>query len=431
MRFNRLLLLLTLCVILTGCAGLGASESAEIETMEEHPVIGTTAVPAAKALTILVFLSDDTPRYAEAFTEQTQVEIEFAEPSNAAFERMLTDFAAGKSTYDIVGVDNALGSLYTMDPLLDQGYFLPLTDVPTVGEAVGQMLPQLQELVTREGTIYALPHFVLFKLLHYNEPLYQAVAEGQLAQYNRSADLPVTEEQAENLPPQRAFDSWEELLSTGYLDEMDGDLAYNTMLEQYILNAGEEGFTFDSPEFVRALELMKTAKMSDGQVPGDALGLQIGGVAICSAGKIETCNAYYPLPTLDGQERIPMAYGVLAVNSFTDRAEDALRFLDVAAEIGLRGTDKDVPETQRYGMPETAACYTDEKHIAVSAGLDPENQARWREMQANLVPITDAGFLTSFHLELFPQYLDGAITAEQCAAQTQERYRMYKLEQGE
>ena len=52
-------------------------------------------------------------------------------------------------------------------------------------------------------------------------------------------------------------------------------------------------------------------------------------------------------------------------------------------------------------------------------------------MQANLVPITDAGFLTAFHLELFPQYLDGAITAEQCAAQTQERYRMYKLEQGE
>ena len=69
--------------------------------------------------------------------------------------------------------------------------------------------------------------------------------------------------------------------------------------------------------------------------------------------------------------------------------------------------------------------------FAVSAGLDLENQARWREMQANLVPITDAGFLTSFNLELFPQYLDGAITAEQCAAQTQERYRMYKLEQGE
>ena len=217
--------------------------------------------------------------YAEAFTKQTQVEIEFVEPSNAAFEQMLTDFAAGKSTYDIVAVDNALGSLYTMDPLLDQGYFLPLTDAPTVGEAVGQMLPQLQELVTREGTVYALPHFVRFKLLEYNGPLYQAVAEGQLAQYNRSYYPPVTKTQAENLPPQRAFDSWEELLSSGYLDERSGDLAYNTMLEQYIRNAGEEGFTFDSPEFVRALELMKAAKTADGQTPGDALGLGIGGVA--------------------------------------------------------------------------------------------------------------------------------------------------------
>ena len=429
MRFNRLLLLLILCVILTGCAGLDASESTELEAMEEHPVTGITA-EAAEPLTMLVFPPDDVALYAEAFTKRTQVEIEFAEPSNAAFERMLTDFAAGKSTYDIVAVDNALGSLYTMDPLLDQGYFLPLTDAPTVGEAVGQMLPVLQELVTREGTVYALPYFVRFKLLEYNESLYQAVAEGQLAQYNRSHFPPVTEKQAEALPPQRAFDSWEELLSSGYLDETNGDRAYNTMLEQYILDAGEEGFTFDSPEFVRALELMKAAKMSDGQTPGDALRLRIGGVASYKEGEgFVACNAYYPLPTLDGQERIPMAYGVLVVNAFTDRAEDALRFLDVAADIVQNGTGEE--DIYNYGMPETAACYTDEKHIAVSAGPDPENQARWRKMQANLVPITDAGFLTSFHLELFPQYLDGAITAEQCAAMTQERYQMYKLEQGE
>ena len=251
-----------------------------------------------------------------------------------------------------------------------------------------------------------------------------------LAQYNRSYYPPVTKTQAENLPPQRAFDSWEELLSSGYLDETNGDRAYNTMLEQYILDAGEEGFTFDSPEFVRALELMKAAKMSDGQTPGDALRLRIGGVASYKEGEgFVACNAYYPLPTLDGQERIPMAYGVLAVNAFTDRAEDALRFLDIAADIVQNGTGEE--DIYNYGMPETAACYTDEEHIVVSAGLDPENQARWREMQANLVPITDAGFLTSFNLELFPQYLDGAITAEQCAAQTQERYRMYKLEQGE
>ena len=58
MRFKRLLLLLTLCVILTGCAGLDASESAEIETMEEHPATGITA-EAAEPLTMLVFPPDD------------------------------------------------------------------------------------------------------------------------------------------------------------------------------------------------------------------------------------------------------------------------------------------------------------------------------------------------------------------------------------
>ena len=425
-RFASMLLIL--CMVLAGCTGPAAPE--EGETAAEQPAPEAPAAEEAEPLTMLVFPPDDVALYAEAFTEQTQVEIEFVEPSNAAFEQMLTDFAAGKSTYDIVGVNNALGSLYTMDSLLDQGYFLPLTDAPTVGEAVGQMLPQLQELVTREGTIYALPYFVRFKLLEYNESLYQAVAEGQLAQYNRSHFPPVTEKQAEALPPQRAFDSWEELLSSGYLDETNGDRAYNTMLEQYILDAGEEGFTFDSPEFVRALELMKAAKMSDGQTPGDALRLRIGGVASYKEGEgFVACNAYYPLPTLDGQERIPMAYGVLVVNAFTDRTEDALRFLDIAADIVQNGLEE--KDVYKYGIPSTAACYTDEAHIAVSAGPDPEIQARWRKMQANLVPITDAGFLTSFHLELFPQYLDGAITAEQCAAMTQERYQMYKLEQGE
>lgn len=146
-RFASMLLIL--CMVLAGCTGPAAPEAGA--TAAEQPAPEATAAKEAELVTMLVFPPDDVALYAEAFTEQTQVEIEFAEPSNAAFEQMLTDFAAGKSTYDIVGVDNALGSLYTMDSLLDQGYFLPLTDAPNVGKAVGAMLPVLQELVTREG----------------------------------------------------------------------------------------------------------------------------------------------------------------------------------------------------------------------------------------------------------------------------------------
>lgn len=40
------------------------------------------------------------------------------------------------------------------------------------------------------------------------------------------------------------------------------------------------------------------------------------------------------------------------------------------------------------------------------------------------------GYLTSFYLEIYPMYRDGAITAEQCARMTQERFEMYKAEQG-
>jgi ABC-type glycerol-3-phosphate transport system substrate-binding protein len=431
MRFGHFTVwILVLCIVLMGCAGPAAPESEEGKTAEEQPAPEAPSTEEAEPLTMLVFLPDDVERYAAAFTEQTRVEIEFGEPSNAAFEQMLTDFAAGRCTYDVVAVDNALGSLYTMDSLLDQGYFLPLTDAQNVEEAVEAMLPVLQELVTREDMVYALPYFVRFKLLEFNAELYDAVETDQLAQYNRRAITPVTETLMSQLPPQGEFASWEELVESGYLDERSGDLAYNTLLEQYILDAGNEGFAFDSPEFVRALELMKAAKTADGKVPSNALGLHIGGVAIFNETEEGiTCNSYYPLPTLDGKGRIPMAYGVLAVNTFTDQPEDALRFLDVTADIVLNGTEEG--DVYTYGMPETAACFADEAHLTVSAGLDPENRARWQAMQANLVPITDAGFLTSFHLEIFPQYLDGAITAEQCAAMTQERYRMYKLEQGE
>ena len=440
--------LLLLCMLLVGCA---PSMPEGAPGPEDQTVISPSEqeTPSSDPLVLLIDIPEQIDRYMQAFTERTSMEIELAEGTSAAYEQMLTDFAAGKCTYDIVGVDNALGSLYTMDTLAAQGYFYPLDGQPHVQESLAHMLPLLQDLVTIDGIPYALPFIVRFKVLDYNAQLYEAVETDRLSIYNRNAAVPVTESQAEQLPPERAFATWEELLQSGYLSEEDGSYAYNAILEQCILDVGQEDFSFDSPEFVHALELMKAFYTLSGSAndPMGAVSLHINTGAFWTEGWLQDlstpkeeltvtlqCNDFYPVPTLDGQGRIPMAYWVLAVNAFTDQKEAALRFLDIAAEIGWNGVaDEENPigYVYKYGMPETAACYTDEEHLAVSAGLDPENQARWREMQANLVPITDAGFLTSFHLELFPQYLDGAITAEQCAAQTQERYRMYKLEQGE
>ena len=440
--------LLLLCMLLVGCAPSmpEGAPGPEDQTVISPPEQET---PSSDPLVLLIDIPEQIDRYMQAFTERTSMEIELAEGTNAAYEQMLTDFAAGKCTYDVVGVDNALGSLYTMDTLVEQGYFYPLDGQPHVQESLAHMLPLLQDLVTIDGIPYALPFIVRFKVLDYNAQLYEAVETDRLSIYNRRAIVPVTESQAEQLPPKRAFATWEELLESGYLSEEDGSYACNAILEQCILDAGQEDFSFDSQEFVHALELMKAFYTLSGSAndPMGAVWLTINTGAFWTEGWLQDpttpkeewsvtlqCNDFYPVPTLDGQGRIPMAYSVLAVNAFTDQKEAALRFLDIAAEIGWNGVadeEESVGYLYNYGMPETAACYTDEKHIAVSAGLDPENQARWREMQANLVPITDAGFLTSFHLELFPQYLDGAITAEQCAAMTQERYRMYKLEQGE
>ena len=77
-----------------------------------------------------------------------------------------------------------------------------------------------------------------------------------------------------------------------------------------------------------------------------------------------------------------------------------------------------------------AACFADASHIRTLTGDDPENQQRWLDLTARFAPITNTGFLTAFNMELVPMYCDGAITAEQCARMTQERFEMSRLEQG-
>lgn len=99
-RFASMLLIL--CMVLVGCTGPAVPE--EGATAAERPAPEAPAAEEAEPLTMLVMIQDEVALYAEAFTEQTQVEIEFAEPSNAAFEQMLTDFAAGKCTYDVKSV---------------------------------------------------------------------------------------------------------------------------------------------------------------------------------------------------------------------------------------------------------------------------------------------------------------------------------------
>ena len=424
-RFASMLLIL--CMVLAGCTGPAAPE--EGATAAEQPAPEAPAAEEAEPLTMLVFPPDDVALYAEAFTEQTQVEIEFAEPSNAAFEQMLTDFAAGKSTYDIVGVDNALGSLYTMDSLLDQGYFLPLTDAPNVGEAVGQMLPVLQELVTREGTVYALPHFVRFKLLEYNGPLYQAVAEGQLAQYNRSYYPPVTKTQAENLPPQEEFASWRRCFRPAIWTR-----GAETCLQRHAGAVHTERGR--GRLHLRFAGIRARAGTHEGRQD-------------CRRPSARRCvgtrhRRRCDLSRRGGDRRLQR----LLSAADAGRAGAHPHGLRRAGGERLYRSDGGRPALPGYRRRHCAERHRGRRHLqlrhAGNRRLLHGRSAHRRQRRAGSgepgALAGDAGESRPHHgrgvpdllpLELFPQYLDGAITAEQCAAQTQERYQMYKLEQGE
>lgn len=148
--------LLLLCMLLVGCA---PSMPEGAPGPEDQTVISPSEqeTPSSDPLVLLVDIPDNIERYMQAFTERTSMEIELAEGTNAAYEQMLTDFAAGKCTYDVVSVANSLGTLYTMDTLAAQGYFYPLDGQPHVQESLEHMLPLLQDLVTIDGIPYALP----------------------------------------------------------------------------------------------------------------------------------------------------------------------------------------------------------------------------------------------------------------------------------
>lgn len=432
------LLLIVMLLSAAGCARQGAPE--------QSPSALQTNEAAANGEAGLVVLSADEDlmsAYAKAAYEQYGVQVTRAEWSNEADEQMLLDFAAGKATFDVVCVSNALGFLYTSDGLIDRGYFSPLSGVAQVEKSVSHMLPVLQDCVTRDGIIYALPYIARTKVLRYDHELYDAKADEDTARYHARTGQTVTTSWLQQIPDQQAYETWEELLNTAMLKYGWGDAASNAILEQYILSADAEDFSFDTESFRDALALMKTADTMKGPTTAAPAKIDINSFAYYtedwfSEGAnreiVMECDNVYAPPTIDAQDRLAMAYSVLAINAFSAKQEEALRFLECAADIGLNGDGTEEGEELgailQYGSPDTAACYTDEAHIRTIAGNDPENQQRWRELTQRLAPITNTGYLTAFYLEIYPMYRDGAITAEQCARMTQERYEMYRAEQG-
>lgn len=429
------LLLIVMLLSAAGCARQGAPE--------QSPSALQTNEAAADGEAGLVVLSADEDlmsAYAKAAYEQYGVQVTRAEGSNEAEEQMLLDFAAGKASYDVVCISNALGYLYTADGLIDRGYFSPLSGAARVEESVAHMLPALQDCVTRDGVIYALPCGMRTKVLTYNRPLYDAKADGSTERYYARTGETVTGTWLQQIPDRRAFSTWEELFTQMPL--RDGVLASNAILEQYILSADEEGFTFDCPQFRDALALMKQGEALTEPTAAAPAAMDIDNAAWFSEGSgleangapVLECDDVVAPPTLDAQNRLAMAYDMLAINVFSEKQEEALRFLECAADVSLNGTGE--PDGQSAGCIETygavaaAACYADDAHVRVIAGDDPENRRRWRELTQRLAPITNTGYLTAFYLEIYPMYRDGAITAEQCARMTQERYEMYRAEQG-
>ena len=112
-RFASMLLIL--CMVLAGCTGPAAPEAGA--TAAEQPAPEATAAKEAELVTMLVFPPDDVALYAEAFTEQTQVEIEFADAAGIA-----DSFVAGRTIVLDLGAADKITARRVIDFLSGVAY---------------------------------------------------------------------------------------------------------------------------------------------------------------------------------------------------------------------------------------------------------------------------------------------------------------------
>lgn len=438
---------LWLLLSLTACARPSAQGSAASAPQEAQIEEADAPGPL-----VVVGMSEITNVYAEAMGAALGTDVELVQTSNETDERMIADFAAGRASYDVLELFSGMGVYYSADGFVDKGFYADITDVEGVREAVQAMLPVLRAHVSRDGRYFALPTELRTKTLSFDGALYEAWQAGSLDTYGREHFTVVTDADARFLGgmEKRPYDTWPELIGAFSNDgfrllHVSGDTIANALLEQYVLGMDEEGFSFDTEGFVSVLELKKAcfSETETGALDGTASPLRVDfnsfstyfidrSVSPPTAVRERNREVFAP-PTVDEKGRLAASVTELAVNAFSTRKKAAFRFLSAAADVGLNGRpdyDPVLHGAMRYGSLYSAACYADNAHLVEVVGEEPEAQARWLALTERLAVSSSAGFLTAFHNEIFPMYLDGAIDAAQCAALTQQRYEMYRMEQG-
>lgn len=377
--------ILTICLALGCCVAAVKVPMREV-TAEEKPVLTLWASGS----------EEDYGAAVRAMQEQHGICVKFAEYSEAGEEEMLKQLAAGRLDYDLVQVEYSFGHPYSADDFARNGYFQPL-EAEVVCKAVDCMWPCLQELAMQDGEVCLLPVSARPYVLH------------------TWSELTVKD--------------WEELVQMeGFLER--NELLWACLLEQYMLDYGQDGFAFDCDAFLQTLELAKRAYGTEREY---GLGVDIPHVELGCTAQIErvSLTAYDTrgarlgwLPSMDGKWRIPMKVSALAIPTGAPHAEEAQTFMAELAAIGLYGDSESLEQGRPFGGMDTQNCYDEDAHIACAVGSDGHNLNRWRQIMRSARLMPEAGLLTACWIEDIQPYFADEITAQECARRMQ-----WKLEQ--
>ena len=334
---------------------------------------------------------------ARALQARHGVRVELFEDSAIDLEAQL---AAENAVYDVLCVDYSFGSLYTADDWLEKGYIAEL-ERPVVKDAVLAMWPSLQNLSMKNGAVYSLP-----------------VAARP---YVLNAWVPTS------------YEDWAALLNTeGFLLKDDG-LVWACILEQYMLDAMSEDFSFDNEAFAQTLEYAKRAHNAPSanhcgvDVPRLSLGMTARIEQESLLGAKAMADRLGWLPSVDGSWRIPMKVSVLVIPNGAPHAQQAQDLLAQAAAMGLYG-DLSEEGQLSFGGSAAAACYDRELQIACTVGEDVQNRQRWRQIMQSAAVTPQAGFLSECYVAEIGDYFDGKMDAQTCANAVQARWNARKMD---
>lgn len=342
----------------------------QVAVFDEYGVYVRTPDPAQlPTATLSIYNYYDTPEHMQAVAALGDIPVFFSDNTyfNSAQE-MGQALSSGENQLDILSVQM---DWIDFNRLMEKGYCYDLSGSEALTGYVKELYPFIQDAVTQDGKLMALPYTVYGSDWHYNKKAFEELnlpVPTTYAELIALANEWAKEENSEN---------WEEYTLLPDEGEYKPQVFYDFFedYEQYMLSKGET-LSLDTDTFrsvMGALETMDTenvevmvdwGEVGDDEVPEELEELWNKEVLIANYYSIGLYNQgdMVPLPLRideNSEHFIPMHLSVLFVNPKSKNIDAAVKYLEELAKAYRKNTQNLMELSPNYNEPVLNEYYED------------------------------------------------------------------------